>query len=130
MSDHTALHNVSLLLVGNKIQLSRSMSTATTMSEAVLQESDPVPDDEMILDIQQKIKKQTSHKTKMEVKQKQDREVLVDDSSSSGPDEARWRAHGLARRRKILEDDKLDGGRSFSLSFDCSVERYFAVAQR
>merc|ERR1719162_1218541 len=54
--------------------------------------------------------------------------VLVDDISS-GPDETRWRSHGLARRRKILDVDRRNGGRNFSLSFDCSVQRYFSVAQ-
>jgi hypothetical protein len=47
----------------------------------------------------------------------------------SGPaDESRWRIHGRERRIQILEDDKNKGGRSFSLSFDCSVQRYFSVA--
>jgi hypothetical protein len=47
----------------------------------------------------------------------------------SGPiDESRWRIHGRERRIQLLEDDKNKGGRSFSLSFDCSVQRYFSVA--
>ena len=47
----------------------------------------------------------------------------------SGPvDESRWRIHGRERRIQLLEEDKNKGGRSFSLSFDCSVQRYFSVA--
>ena len=47
----------------------------------------------------------------------------------SGPvDESRWRIHGRERRIQLLEEDKKKGGRSFSLSFDCSVQRYFSVA--
>ena len=47
----------------------------------------------------------------------------------SGPvDESRWRIHGRERRLQLLEEDKNKGGRSFSLSFDCSVQRYFSVA--
>mmetsp|Transcript_19318 Transcript_19318/g.42014 ORF Transcript_19318/g.42014 Transcript_19318/m.42014 type:complete len:594 (+) Transcript_19318:527-2308(+) len=54
--------------------------------------------------------------------------VLPADDLSAGPNESRWRAHGMARRRKLLEEDQRIGGRDFSMSFDCSVQRYFSVA--
>ncbi|VEU33692.1 unnamed protein product [Pseudo-nitzschia multistriata] len=54
--------------------------------------------------------------------------VLPADDLSDGPDESRWRSHGITRRRKLLEEDKRIGGRDFSMSFDCSVQRYFSVA--
>lgn len=47
----------------------------------------------------------------------------------SGPDDERWRRHGGARRLQLLEEDRLKGGQDFTLSFDCSVERYFQVAR-
>ena len=55
---------------------------------------------------------------------------LIDlDKLSAGPDEARWRAHGLAKRQRLLEDDQRKGGRTFHVSFgDTSVHRYFSVA--
>ncbi|KAL3912738.1 MAG: hypothetical protein SGILL_006768, partial [Bacillariaceae sp.] len=47
----------------------------------------------------------------------------------SGPDEARWRSHGLKRRQQLLLDDVKKGGRTFQVSFgDTSVHRYFSVA--
>jgi hypothetical protein len=46
----------------------------------------------------------------------------------SKPDESRWRAHGAARRQKLLDDDQAKGGRTFQLKFETSVHRYFSVA--
>ena len=137
MTEHAALHSVSLLLVGSNIKLSPCDSTVATESTEDSQRSDPVPDDEMFLDCQQTRNITSSnYKTQGEttgieliMKPQQDKSVLVlINEVSSSPDEARWRAHGLARRRTILADDKRNGGRNFSLSFDCSVQRYFSVA--
>lgn len=59
--------------------------------------------------------------------QEQQQHTIVSDLL--GPvDESRWRIHGRTKRTQILEDDKNKGGRDFSLSFDCSVQRYFSVA--
>jgi len=137
MSEYATLHSVSLLLVGSSIKVNPYDSTVTTESTEDSQSSDPVPDDEMFTDCQQTRNITSSNfKTQGEttgieviMKPQQDKGVLVlVNEVSSGPDEARWRAHGLARRRTILEDDKRNGGRNFSLSFDCSVQRYFSVA--
>lgn len=49
-------------------------------------------------------------------------------SAVSGPDEERWRKHGGARRLQLLEEDRLRGGRDFSMSLDCSIQRYFQAA--
>lgn len=136
MAEYAALHNVSLLLVGTNIQVSRSGSTDSNKSseeDADSQSSDPMPDDEMLDCHQNKIvtdevqEESIGIETIMQPKQENGVLVLVDENSST-PDEARWRAHGLARRRKILDEDKRNGGREFSLSFDCSVQRYFSVA--
>jgi len=65
--------------------------------------------------------------TTMTTKGKQQQQSIVTDLS--GPaDESQWRIHGRSRRRQLLENDKSKGGRDFSLSFDCSVQRYFSVA--
>jgi hypothetical protein len=45
-----------------------------------------------------------------------------------GPDESRWRVHGAARRKQLLDEDQARGGRTFQLQFETSVQRYFAVA--
>ena len=140
MSEYAALHNVSLLLVGSNIQVSRSISTVTAgNSDLDFLSSDPVPDDELFVDCQNSktitnskaalLSTQETTGIEMIIQPKQDKEVLVlVDDISSGPDEARWRSHGLARRRQILDDDSRNGGRNFSLSFDCSIQRYFSVA--
>ena len=139
MSEFAALHNISLLLVGNNIQVSPSMSSVSYDSSekeavSVSENSDPVPDDERLMDClltkkkPNKLQEETTGiEAVMQPEQEKDVLVLVDDETS-GPDESRWRAYGLARRRKILEEDRKNGGRNFSLSFDCSVQRYFSVA--
>jgi hypothetical protein len=63
-------------------------------------------------------------------KQKSKIKTVADTVSMvSGPDEERWRRHGGARRLQLLEEDRLKGGQDFTLSFDCSVQRYFQVAR-
>ncbi|KAG7374121.1 hypothetical protein IV203_013216 [Nitzschia inconspicua] len=46
----------------------------------------------------------------------------------SKPDESRWRAHGAAKRKRLLDEDQAKGGRTFQLKFETSVHRYFSVA--
>ena len=69
--------------------------------------------------------------------QQQHEEVEEGDSSNyyntifsnlSGPEESRWRAHGVQRRKQLLEEDRIKGGRTFKLSYDTSVQRYFSIA--
>ena len=136
MSEFAALHSVSLLLVGNNIQVTPSQSYDSGEKEVVSESEsfDSVPDDERLMDnILTKKKPNNSEEETtgieavMQPEQETDVLVLVDDETS-GPDESRWRAYGLSRRRRILEEDRNNGGRNFSLSFDCSVQRYFSVA--
>jgi hypothetical protein len=71
----------------------------------------------------------TKRKQQQQQHQQQHQHQHQHQQDLSGPaDESRWRIHGRERRIQILEDDKNKGGRSFSLSFDCSVQRYFSVA--
>jgi len=71
----------------------------------------------------------TKRKQQQQQQQHQQQHQHQHQQDLSGPaDESRWRIHGRERRIQILEDDKNKGGRSFSLSFDCSVQRYFSVA--
>mmetsp|Transcript_24993 Transcript_24993/g.28487 ORF Transcript_24993/g.28487 Transcript_24993/m.28487 type:complete len:104 (+) Transcript_24993:42-353(+) len=41
-----------------------------------------------------------------------------------------WRRHGELRRRKLLQQDELEGAMKFSLSKACSISKYFKVADR
>jgi hypothetical protein len=41
-----------------------------------------------------------------------------------------WRRYGKARRKEIVEKDKLDGGNKFELNHKCRVQRYFKLAER
>eukprot|EP00535_Pseudo-nitzschia_heimii_P000559 CAMPEP_0197176548 /NCGR_PEP_ID=MMETSP1423-20130617/2430_1 /TAXON_ID=476441 /ORGANISM="Pseudo-nitzschia heimii, Strain UNC1101" /LENGTH=805 /DNA_ID=CAMNT_0042625931 /DNA_START=218 /DNA_END=2635 /DNA_ORIENTATION=- len=135
MSEFLALHNVSLQLVGN-IQVSPSISYDNSEEEAIslTESTDSIPDDERLMDClfskkqpNNSEEETTGIEAVMQPEQEKDVLVLVDDETS-GPDESRWRAYGLTRRRRILEEDRKNGGRNFSLSFDCSVQRYFSVA--
>lgn len=138
MSEYAALHEVSLLLAGNNIQVSddrseRDLDSISRDLESLCSES-IIPDDELFLDVKSISEKAleqqdetTGIETVMQPKEEKNVMVMVNQAASGGPD-ARWRAHGLERRRKILEDDLRNGGREFSLEFDCSVQRYFSVA--
>ena len=150
MSEYAALHATSLLLVGRKVELTplstttatatSTSTTKTTTDDVSSKRFDRVPSDERRLDYN-KNKTQpknisvissifSSNSTGFEtiMAQNNQHQITVVDDLSVGPDESRWRVYGIARRRKILEDDKRNGGRDFSLSFDCSVQRYFSVA--
>ncbi len=134
MSEYAALHNVYLLLVGNNIQIRESVSTSDSYElESIL--SDPIPDDELFIpykdlntELNEDQQETTGIETILQPMSEKGVFILVDDVAS-GPD-ARWRSHGLDRRRSMLEDDMRLGGRNFSLSFDCSVQRYFSIAHR
>ena len=137
MSESGALHVTSLLLVGRDIHLSPRLVT-----------NDEIPEDERKMDCNFAITAQrknlntssdnidremttifpttTMTTSNHRIQKQQEGQLIV--ANLSGPDESRWRAHGMARRRQILDDDKRKGGRDFSLSFDCSVQRYFSVA--
>ena len=44
--------------------------------------------------------------------------------------DSQWRRYGIARRKKLLEDDILRGGTKFDVKRRCNVRRYFQVAHR
>ena len=97
--------------------------------------SDPIPDDELFIhykdirtDVREDPQETTGIETIMQPTEERGVIILIEDVAS-GPD-ARWRTHGLDRRRTILEDDVRLGGRNFSLSFECSVQRYYSIAHR
>ena len=139
MTEYAALHDVSLLLAGRNIQISRSEDSSEKDLDSLSRElesicSEGVSDDELFLNgksssknAQDQQDETTGIETIIQPKQEKAVMVLVDKNASGNPD-ARWRAHGLERRRNLLEDDIKNGGRDFSLSYDCSVQRYFSVA--
>jgi outer membrane usher protein FimD/PapC len=91
-------------------------------------DDDDDDDDETMMSLS-KTTTATTTKRKQQQQQHQQQHQHQHQQDLSGPaDESRWRIHGRERRIQILEDDKNKGGRSFSLSFDCSVQRYFSVA--
>ena len=61
---------------------------------------------------------------------------FVDSDLSSNPmrttavEDAHWRQYGKSRRRELLENDRRKGGSTFSLNSECSIQKYFAVADR
>ena len=145
MSEYAALHAISLLLVGKNPRTIESSAisltaAAATKSQTIDEETisktcDPVPSsDERQFDFKRNETQAEANDTGVEIimqpSNTHQKEVLVlpVDDLSAGPNESRWRAHGMARRRKLLEEDQRMGGRDFSMSFDCSVQRYFSVA--
>ena len=50
-------------------------------------------------------------------------------SLSSDPNEA-WRKHGKLYRAQLVLTDEEKGGNTFVLSSNCSIERYYKVAER
>mmetsp|Transcript_2009 Transcript_2009/g.4449 ORF Transcript_2009/g.4449 Transcript_2009/m.4449 type:complete len:728 (+) Transcript_2009:237-2420(+) len=141
MNDYAALHATSLLLVGKSLKIGEcgidltfatpeathadSLSTSSISSVASRKKSFDFTRNEI---------QTASNDTGIEIimqqsnKPQQDVLLLPVDDASAGPDESRWRSHGKARRRKLLEEDQRNGGRDFSMTFDCSVQRYFSVA--
>ena len=45
-------------------------------------------------------------------------------------DNEQWRRYGRARRRHLLQADRLQGGTQFALNRRTGIEQYFAVANR
>jgi hypothetical protein len=101
---------------------------SSSINNELSHNDDDDDDDETMMSLS-KTTTATTTKRKQQQQQHQQQHQHQHQQDLSGPaDESRWRIHGRERRIQILEDDKNKGGRSFSLSFDCSVQRYFSVA--
>lgn len=125
MLEFDALHATSLILVGKKPQ--SSSPTSVLYSNYKAKKSSSIHINKAKNDNEEKmsLSKMTMTMTTKGKRQQQQQSIVTD---LSGPVDERWRIHGRSRRKQILEDDKSKGGRDFSLSFDCSVQRYFSVA--
>lgn len=115
------------LLCRTSLQL---VGKASTIASPIQVMSD-LPWDEA--DLQQKLEQQSEpsqpHK---ECCSSSDSTITMNDAISfdnlSKPDESRWRSHGAAKRKQLLDEDQAKGGRTFQLKFETSVHRYFTVA--
>jgi hypothetical protein len=54
---------------------------------------------------------------------------MMNSSGGMAKNEA-WRQYGLTRRREIVEQDELEGGKQFEMNPNYGVENYFMLAER
>jgi hypothetical protein len=125
--DH--LRMTSLQLVGKATSASPSLLAASSQG-APFQAAD-IPCDEGDLslnDASMDSKRSSSNSNHHHHHNDDDMSDAIPFDKLPGPDESRWRVHGAARRKQLLDEDQAKGGRTFQLKFETSVHRYFSVA--
>jgi len=121
-----SLHATSLRLVGRRVPSSNAATKDNSNCDLPWDEVDAVPSIDTTNSVPNKVTSIDQNNSNSTIHNMAESQTVLTDLS--GPDESRWRAHGAAKRKELLEEDRIKGGRTFKLSYDTSVQRYFSVA--